>query len=201
MKFCVIDTETTGLDPEYHEIIQIAAIFCDDHLNKKDTTVFKIKPRYIERASEKALQVNGYHPDTWDPTFMVMHKALSHLNHFIDKNSNGDSPLIMVGQNVQFDYDFLKDAYKREDMSFPFSELSLDLIQVAKAWSYITNNRIQRFSLTHLAEFTNQVNVKPHDAGADAEVTLDILLWFINDLKRGSKHDRRRFYKRTSIKV
>jgi len=199
--FCVLDTETTGLDPIFHEVIQVAAILCDGQLNELDRISFKLRPKFIERASEKALEVNGYHPRTWKPDFFSHRKALNHLNKFLNAGTKDGSSLIMVGQNVKFDYEFMKALYDREDQFFPFAPETLDLIMVAKMWSAANDKVLKRFSLKHLAEFTNQVNTKPHDAEADAEVTLDILRWFVDDLKKGTRNDKRRFSKYSSIKI
>ena len=51
----IIDIETTGLRPEYHEIIEIAIIQIDGEDVKKWST--KIAPKYLERAHPKALSL------------------------------------------------------------------------------------------------------------------------------------------------
>ena len=59
---CAIDTETTGLDPMYHEIIQIAIIPLDsNYCPRKDVTPFDIyiKPNHPERINPEALKINN----------------------------------------------------------------------------------------------------------------------------------------------
>ena len=60
-----VDTETTGLDPHYHEMVSIAIIteFGDGRIDRWYT---KLRPRHIERAHPKALQVNGYTEEDWE---------------------------------------------------------------------------------------------------------------------------------------
>jgi DNA polymerase III alpha subunit (gram-positive type) len=199
--FCILDTETTGLKPDYHEVIQVAAIVCNEQLQEINKVSFKIKPQHIERANKKALEINGYNPRTWNPKFYNHKKAMVYLSKFIvNNNPEGDS-VVMTGQNIKFDYNFLCNEYEQSGVEFPFSSVTLDLMDIAKLWSSIKNVKLRRYSLKYLAEFTKQVNTNPHDAEADAEVTLDVLKWFVKDLKRMNKHDRRRICKQTPLKI
>lgn len=201
MILCVLDTETTGLSPEQHEIIQVAAIFCDASLRELERVSFKIRPEHIERASKKALEINGYHPRTWNPKFYSHKKAFEYLNKYVKKyEALGDS-VIIAGQNVKFDYGFLQKGYQEAGVLFPFSNAMVELMDIAKIWSSARDVRLKKLSLKYLAEFTNQVNTNPHDAEADAEVTLDVLRWFIEDLKRGNNNVKRRIRKVSKIEV
>lgn len=183
--FCVVDTETTGLKPDYHEIIQVAVILCDDNLDEVARTSFRIRPKWIERADAKALEINGYQPRTWNPKFFSHKKAFLHLNKFFSAHNKYNEEIVTVGQNVKFDMGFLSASYERESVLFPFSYKTLDLMNVAKVWSAEKGIRIRKFTLGNLTEITGQVNRNPHDAEADAEVTLNILKWFVKDLKKG----------------
>lgn len=201
MILCVLDTETTGLSPDKHEIIQVAAIFCDEGLNELDRVSFKIRPQFIERASRKALEITGYHPRTWKPKFYTHKRAFEYLNRYVQKHEKCGDSVVIVGQNVKFDYKFLQAGYSSAGVLFPFSSTMLDLMDIAKIWSSAKNVRLKKLSLKYLAEFTNQINTNPHDAEADAEVTLDVLRWFINDLKKGNKNVRNRVRKLSKIKI
>lgn len=201
MLFCIIDTETTGLKPEYHEIIQVAAIMCDSSMKELGRISFRISPKWIERASRKALEINGYNPRTWNPKFYTHKKALNHLNSFVGKYVSASDEVIVAGQNIKFDTNFLINTYNREGVLYPFSYSSLDLIDVVKIWEKTNGKRLKNRTLAHLSEFTNCVNTNPHDALADAEVTLDIFNWFIDDLKKGNTNARRNFRKCTKIKI
>lgn len=59
---CALDLETTGKDPSFHEIIQIALLPLDADLQpRKDLPVFdfKIKPDYPERIDMQALRISN----------------------------------------------------------------------------------------------------------------------------------------------
>ena len=69
MILTVLDTETTGLDADIHEIIQIATISYvvstegDRYVTKKFEK--KINPQQLHTASEKALEINGFSLEEW----------------------------------------------------------------------------------------------------------------------------------------
>lgn len=107
--FAVLDTETTGLDPQRHEIIEIAV--------KSPLGTFHslVKPQRIDFAEPKALELNGYakDPSRWDnaPTIdEVLPTVIMHLKE-----------CIMVGHNVSFDKGFLAAAHQQVyGKSLPF---------------------------------------------------------------------------------
>lgn len=58
---CCIDVETTGLDPYFHEIIQICILPLDSNFNpRKDVLPFyiEIQPEWPERISREAMKIN-----------------------------------------------------------------------------------------------------------------------------------------------
>ena len=69
MIITVIDTETTGLNNQTHEILEIAAI--SYKINDDGSAIMveslnkKIKPRNMHLAEPKALEVNGYNEEDW----------------------------------------------------------------------------------------------------------------------------------------
>jgi len=179
----VLDTETTGLKSDYHEIIQYAALLCDNNLNVIDSKVAKIKPRWVERASKKALEINGYHPRTWNPEYDSHERAVIELNNFIEEHTGPDDEVVLIGQNVMFDIKFMRQEYKRYKIRYPFEYDCVDLIDVVKIWEKTNNKKLKNRKLAYLSEFTGCKNECAHDAYYDVLTTLDILKWFINDLK------------------
>ncbi len=72
-RLAFIDTETTGLDPNFHEVIEIGCVVADwkpdlfgeRTLVESSTLDIKIIPEHIERADPKALAVNHYAKRDW----------------------------------------------------------------------------------------------------------------------------------------
>ena len=99
-----VDTETTGLDSLYHEMVSIAIIteYGDGRIERWHS---KLSPEHIERASPKALKVNGYNAVDWmdAPSFYEVFNVIQ------DKLRKG----IIVGHNIAFDIAFIREAYKR----------------------------------------------------------------------------------------
>lgn len=60
-KFLIIDTETTGLNPQQHPIIQIAAAAVDEELKLVDTFVSDVGHKAgTYQFSEEALEITGF---------------------------------------------------------------------------------------------------------------------------------------------
>ena len=56
MKYCFIDTETTGLDRITHNIFQISAIITDEKLKIQDQINLSFKPHDTKRIDPEALE-------------------------------------------------------------------------------------------------------------------------------------------------
>ena len=98
-KLVFLDTETTGLSANKHEIIEIA-IITEHPDGSVDEWVTKVSPQYIETAHPKALEVNGYTPEKWEgaPIFAEIADTV------IEKLSGAT----VVGHNVGFDLKFVR---------------------------------------------------------------------------------------------
>lgn len=118
-----LDCETTGLNPDKHEIIEIGAV-------KEDGTTFECKviPLHIKEADPEALKINGYNLKDWGESFLL-HHALQLLNEFVGK----DMPYFMA-YNTSFDLSFLEKAYRDCNLPWPFHYHKLDLLTLAWAW-------------------------------------------------------------------
>ena len=85
MAYFLFDTETTGLDPDYHEICSLSAFMLDDNLNYKAQGHMKLMPEHWDRAESQALAVNGIDPKTWKASHDSSVVSIQKMIDFIDK--------------------------------------------------------------------------------------------------------------------
>ena len=111
MKRFYIDCETTGLDAEKHEIIEICIVVEDTDGEIIDEFHTRIKPQNIEGAESKALEVNGYSAEKWfaavEPSSSVADKIIELLHH---PQSSYYQRGLWIGHNPYFDRRFI-DAF------------------------------------------------------------------------------------------
>lgn len=168
-----IDLETTGLDPDKHEIIEIGAILArqTSRANKMPEVSFieeieiKIKPESIETADPEALRINGYNESEW----LFATDLKQALESIIKKSDKA----VLVGQNVSFDINFLERAFRKTSLKNPFYFHSLDLVSIAYA-KLSGKEGINKFTLWSLSEYFNIKNEKAHTAMADIRATFEI---------------------------
>jgi DNA polymerase-3 subunit epsilon len=100
-----IDLETTGLDPHFHDIIEIAIQPLDgsfEPLADIPPFVARIKARRPQNASAKAMEVNGLSLNDGDE----YHEFLAHLLAWLEEYRI--EKIQMLGQNADFDRSFIE---------------------------------------------------------------------------------------------
>ncbi|HZU67876.1 MAG TPA: exonuclease domain-containing protein [Ktedonobacteraceae bacterium] len=157
--FVVLDTETTGLRPGHHRVIEIAGI----------------RMRYGEVTGSFQSLVN---PGTRLPGFIVQftgitqemvekapkaHEVLPDFLHFIDG-------AILVGHNIGFDIGFL--SYEARLLGYDFPIDGLDTIPLARRFL----PGLRRFKLDYVADHLKIPTQNRHRALGDARVTAAIFL-------------------------
>ena len=168
-----IDLETTGVDPNVHEIIEIGVVRTRqtgdprEPLVEVDRFEIKIIPEHIEVADPKALQVNHYNKEDWKDAVLFQDAST-----ILDEKLKGH---ILVAQNVAFDVGFLARAYehvgKRLDSVVYYHKLDLASFAIGKEY---WNPTYRRFTLNELTQNTGLKNTRAHSALADAVVTFEI---------------------------
>jgi len=174
---CAVDLETTGSDPDKHEIIQLAFVPLDTDYTMLET----IEPFYMN--------VKPLHPETADPAATRVHGLnLDHLvlngvdpdevnerfeDWFADLELAFDRRLIMLAHNCQFEIKFLSKLFGPHFMERVFNFQTRDSMAAA---IYINDHAVMqgkvppfdRVNLTHLCTVLGIKNPKEHDAFADA---------------------------------
>lgn len=171
----VVDTETTGLIPGYHEIVQIAIVPLNsdfDPLPGVSPFYMNIKPDFPDRADPIAMRVNGLKldvlkkcPDRW--------QVADALNDWFNElNLPMYKKLIYLTQNAPFDIPFLRFWLGEKGFDQFFHRRGRDTMFTANAINDRASYRCQEipFPTTSLESICNKFGIcndGAHDALSD----------------------------------
>ena len=160
MKRIFIDTETTGLKPVLHEIIEICIII--EHGENVERFETKIKPKNLSSASLEALKINGYNPKEWSTA-----PGFDEVASEIHRRITGPDKII-IGHNPLFDMDFLEEHLFRVG-------LTLGRIRTfdtaALAYEHLYDLGLKSMSLSKIRTFLQWDTEGEHRAGKDCDDT------------------------------
>lgn len=167
-----IDTETTGTDPNKHEIIELAVIIARQvpregkgpKLEIIEECEWKIKPMHLETAEEQALRVNGYNEVDW--------MFASELKPVMEQFAKKTQSCSFVSHNLVFDYAFVQKAFEETGVESLMHYAKMDTISMAFARLYDAP-QADKFSLRALCELLKVDNTKAHTALADTRALVD----------------------------
>jgi DNA polymerase III epsilon subunit-like protein len=156
-----VDTETTGLNPNIHELLDVAIVRQRPDGTLMDEWSSKVSPTNIETAEDIALQVNGYkdHPEKWSgaPAFAdIVAEIVTRLDD-----------CILVGHNVGFDLDFLQAAVTRAGNTARLPYHKIDTVTLA--WEHLVPQGLTSLSLDTIREFWGWSKDGAHSALVDAQ--------------------------------
>ena len=168
------DLETSGLDKDKHEIIQIAAI----HMPTGDT--FETKVLFdVDASEDEALRVNHYNAEDWADA-LSQEEALKAFNNFCKNHKNINTisnsgrqykTISLCGyNNLRFDYNFIETALAKHNIRQEYDFRQFDVYPLVM-WLL---PGLTCYKLTYIAEFLECSKRKAHDALADVETTIDV---------------------------
>lgn len=159
--FIVVDLETTGLDVEYDEIIQIAAIKFKEGKEDSRFMLF-VKPTiHIPAEASRVNQI--YDSDVQNAP--VINVALQHFTEFV-----GDSTLI--AHNASFDMKFLQTFLTQCGMK-TLENPVIDTLSLARTFLDLPN-----YKLTTVKDYY-KISVRSHEALSDCLVCSKIYLDYL----------------------
>ena len=160
----ITDVETTGLEPGFHEIIDIGSIMVDHDLNEIARIDVKLKPDHIYNAHPEALAVNGYTPEAW--VHAVPQSYAAHL--FQSFSATG----ILCAWNITFEYGFLTDLFAKTGVPNLMDYHRIDIPSIA--WMALPC--LKKFSMDAVSEYLGiPPEQKPHTGIRGAEQELAVL--------------------------
>ncbi len=170
IEFLGIDTETTGLDADKNQIIDICLLLIDDKFEVKDELHLFAFPSADAVIEPKAIEVNGYTQEKWvEKNAVTQEEMFNRIYEFI----KGYKRLKLIAHNVGFDQGFLKKLfekhYKPGDGRIPFGNLvdyhNLDTMCIAMFIDFAKVGQSRRSY--RLATLTEAYGVE-HDAAHTA---------------------------------
>lgn len=169
-KLVFIDTETTGLDPDKHEIIELGVIIAEydpetKALIEKEIIDLKIRPEHIETAEAVALRINGYNEADW-----IFAVDLKSAMQKLQKASEGG---IMIAHNMSFDYLFLEHSFRKAGVENKMHYHKIDTISVAFAKLGGVED-IGKYSMYALCDRFGIKNQKAHSAYSDTRALFEL---------------------------
>ena len=163
-----LDTETTGLDPRRHEIIDIwARRVRADTLELVAEAGGLVTPARIEDAEPRALEVNGFDPIRWHEESVRWQLAWGSIKHLLEGAQ-------FVGSNPAFDLRFIEEMNRRHGIpSQTTTRFAVDTASMAQPLR--ASGAIRSCSLGALCDhFGVEVEAPAHSARGDVLRTIEV---------------------------
>lgn len=169
----VIDLEFTGLDPETHSILSLAAI---DFEHPTNTLYLECKPRPGSEWDEQAATAHGFSKDYLSKLHLSEKQLLHEFFQWAEKIPNRT----LAGQSMAWDMLFLWKGALRYELKWPFMNKMLELHTLA--WiRHVENNHpiqlkggVHKLGLDDICEFVGLPRrVGAHNALDDAKRTAE----------------------------
>jgi DNA polymerase-3 subunit epsilon len=186
LKFFWVDTETTGLDPVKHGIVQIAGILM---VGGKEVEKFNLTcaPHPDDKIEDEALKVHGRSKEEirgYQQPGEVYEALLKMFSKYVNKYDKTDK-FYAAGKNVRFDLNFLNEFFRKNGKAHPkynclgdpffFSWVHAATLEVETlAVLYELKKKGKIFSDYKLETICNEMGVdlsNAHDAMADIEAS------------------------------
>lgn len=193
----VADTETTGLNPNIHDVVEISMcrVFLDGAKDDEQKT-WHLKPLNPSQMEEKALEVNKLKKEDLcgltkegrekynDPAEVV-----AEIERWIMEDGASSFDRVLLGQNVVFDKDMLEALWGKVNCSdtFPFeiknNNRLIDTKQLAILIDICTGTRRKYYNLSNLVKDFGVKKGKAHIASEDVRMTKDLFMAQLNPIK------------------
>lgn len=176
MKIMWLDTETTGLNKEKCDIVQISGIIVIDG-EEKERFNFHCQPINYENIEQSAMEKTGMTIEklkTFPTAQETYTKFKELLCKYIDQYDREDK-FFIAGHNVKFDLDFIQSFFEKMGdkycMSF-FKHFTIDLMAFCTILYTAGLISPENFTLGGIAKHLGfEDNPNLHDASVDIDLT------------------------------
>ena len=184
MKLLFLDTETTGLNPNKHGVIQVAMI------HGKHEFMIHVNPLPLGvKVDKEASKINGFKKKDIKklPYHLTQFNEMKgYLDIYINPFDKKDK-FTVVGYNVKFDVEFLHGWADRENFEFMGSYLDwrvIDVLVLARTAHYLDQmpSEPKDFKLETICEVYG-IKINAHDALDDIKATKELFYKLIKEWK------------------
>jgi len=187
----VCDTETTGTDPEKHDIIEV----CFWRVGDDESKTWCLKPQSPETIEDEALRVNKHlredilhQTEEGKKRYRDPSEVLPEIEMWLMEDGAAAEERVFIGQNPDFDYQFLLQLWKKMDAEddFPFGYWMegregkrnvgyiIDTIQLARLIDICTGKKRARYGLGALVKDFGVTKATAHRADGDVKMTKEL---------------------------
>ena len=130
MKKIIIDVETNGTRPDYHELTEISILDCET-LNQ---ITWEVKIRFPQRCSKEALMITNKTPEELMSRGRYIETILDEVDEFIKSISEDPDDIVALAHNASFDRNFMETKWKQHNRIFPVNYW-LDTLQMSRRFT------------------------------------------------------------------
>src|SRR5688500_9898730 len=170
MNFLWVDVETTGLNPDKNDVVQLACIPVIDGVEHDSFNEF-CQPKNWDAIEDGAINVHGITRDMMRK-FQSQEELLEKLTTYMEKLG---VKFIIAGYNVGFDRQFISSMFNkcgRSEEFFNLFELHIhDTFKRVKSVKSLI--KTENYKLETLAKHYN-IKIQAHDALSDIRATIGV---------------------------
>lgn len=172
-KLVFIDIETTGLNPDIHEITEIGCLVVNGRTFEVERKYEeKVKPTRIETASRDALKSYGYTEEGW--------KGAKPLKEVLQKIAEIATDGLVAGWNVSFDWWFLDKGFRKHKIEPQFDYHRIDVMSIAYSRLY-RKRKVTQLGLRKVAPYFGIKLPERHGAMVDIRATYEVFKKLMED--------------------
>lgn len=186
----VMDTETTGLDAEKNDVIEISMCrFSMANFKERDQKTWYLKALNPSTIEDEALRINKHKREdivhmtkAGREKYQEPSRVVVDIEKWVMEDDVSAIDRVVVGQNINFDIRALKALWNKVDSSntFPFATEKgnriVDTKQLAIAIDLCTGKRRRFYNLGTLVKSFGVKKRKAHRAEDDVMMTTDLLI-------------------------
>ena len=156
-----MDTETTGLIPGVHEVLEIAIVKECPLTGERESFYTLVRPKHIENAEPKALAVNGYdkNPARWEDAPTIEEVAPGLLK-FLEGT-------VIVGHNITYDVSMINGVLLAAGISEKIPHSKLDTVTMC--FEHLVPLGLESLRMDSVRDFLGWSKDGAHRAMKDVE--------------------------------